>query len=456
MDADYSAVDTGTPDLGEQLRQRIFAGLPIVSLLGQPKPMAAGMTGDSGVSPARPPSTAPTPPANTAPAVSLRQPEPGTLALGQKQAVLADEDGKLTGPPAVRLTESVASTGSGATPAGIGLTGEMGEGNAARLMEAARAATAARTQPRSGESELRDLLGTEPTRDQFPAAKLPLWKKALGAAAATAAGAVNPKLAGDAARDIFGAPKRRAEEQFDQAHQKWEGNVSNLLKALNARRQDLEDQNTQSEIDARTRGKTQADKPENLDREAFDYYVGQGMSPADARKRVLQDAQDVKGPRQTHTSPFEAFAYGDENERKAASDFLDLEHRLGRKYDRPNEFEERYRLFKEDPDTYRAMFGDKSGDKPDRATATRMLSYFDKRRREVQGDFTLDDEQKRQQLDEITNLERPFMEAVQPGATNVKGGDRVEVIHPDGRRGSIPRSQLNAAKKKGYREVQPQ
>jgi len=200
-----------------------------------------------------------------------------------------------------------------------------------------------------------------------------------------------------------------------------------------------------------------AQRPENIDREAYDFYVSKGMSPAEARKRVLQDAQDVKPERQTHTSPFEAFAYGSPGEKRAAQDFLDLEKRLGSRYRNPTEFEEKYKLYKEDPETYRALFGDKSGEKPDRATATRMLNYFDKRRREVSQDFTLDDAQKQEQLQEIERLEKPFMEAVQPGAAGGRAGnnDRVEVIHPNGQRGTIPRSQLPAAKKKGYREVSP-
>jgi len=149
-----------------------------------------------------------------------------------------------------------------------------------------------------------------------------------------------------------------------------------------------------------------------------------------------------------HTSAFEAFAYGSPEEKKAAQDYIEFEKRMGTKYKSPTEFDERYRLFKEDPDTYRAMFGDKSGGGPNPANATRMLNYFDKRRREVNGDFTLDDNQKQEQLKEIENLEKPFMDAAQPGG---RGGneDRVTVVHPNGKVGTIPRSQLDKAKKKG-------
>jgi hypothetical protein len=259
--------------------------------------------------------------------------------------------------------------------------------------------------PQSVQDSYTKLLAQEPTREQF--------KALIGGARAT----------------------EDAERDFQQAHKEWQdrlGRVENL-------------------------GKMVREKPENLDREAFDYYVGKGMSPADARKRVMQDAESAKTQRPTHTNPFEAFAYGDANEKKAAENFITLEHRLGRQYRTETEFHEKYRLFKEDPDTYRAMFGDKSGGGgPDKPTATRMLSYFDKRRKEVNQDFTLDEEQKKEQLAEIEKLEKPFMDAVQPGAGGRGGNsDRVEVVHPDGRRGTIPRSQLGAAKKKGYREAQP-
>lgn len=204
-------------------------------------------------------------------------------------------------------------------------------------------------------------------------------------------------------------------------------------------------------------------RPENLDREAYDYYVGQGMTPADARKRVLQDAQSVKPERQTHTSAFEAFAYGSPEEKKAAQDYLEFEKKVGARYKTPSEFDEKFRLFKEDPDTYKAMFGDKDkSGAPDRATARAMLNYFDRRRREINQDFTLDDQQKAQQLQDIERLEKPFMDAVQPGAgggpTNTEGGaahpgdtHRVRVISPDGKEGTVPLRQLKDAKKKGYR-----
>lgn len=344
-------------------------------------------------------------------------------------------------------------TGSGnlGTPGVTTQPSETGP-NVMRILAAAQRQSATdTTQPRSLEEQYRELAAKEPTREQFPASKLPLWRKALGLAAATVAG---PQAAGPLADRILHGGEREAEGKFEQAHGDWENKVSGFLRTAKLREEDLQNRNTQSEIDVRNRPKTE--RPENLDREAFDYYVSKGMNPAEARQQVLKDAQSAKPDRQIHTSPFEAFAYGDAQEKKAAQDFLDLEHRLGSRYRTPSEFEEKYRLFKEDPDTYRAMFGDKSAEKPDRATATRMLNYFDRRRREIQQDFTLDDNQKQEQLKDVENLEKPFLDAVQPGAAAGGKNDRVEVIHPNGQRGTVPRSQLDKAKKKGYREATQQ
>ncbi|HEY6129263.1 MAG TPA: hypothetical protein VIW23_13880 [Candidatus Acidoferrum sp.] len=203
---------------------------------------------------------------------------------------------------------------------------------------------------------------------------------------------------------------------------------------------------------------------------ATDKKIDEGYNAKGQRVHVYQRQDgsqytkafpDIVRQEQTtgHTSPFEAFAYGSPEEKRSAQDFLDLEHRLGSRYRSPSEFEEKYRLFKQDPETYRAMFGDKNAGGPDRATATKMLAYFDRRRREVNQDFTLEDSQKQEQLKDIENLEQPFLDAVQPGAGRGGAGavgadDRVEVIHPNGQRGTIPRSQLGTAKKKGYRVVE--
>jgi len=147
---------------------------------------------------------------------------------------------------------------------------------------------------------------------------------------------------------------------------------------------------------------------------------------------------------QTLTNPFEAFAYGTPQEKRAAQDFLDYEKKIGARYEKPGEIEQRYSLFQKDPDAYRQMFGDR-GAAQDQATATRMLSYLDRQRKEIEADWTLDEPTKAQRLAEIQDLEQPNLDAAAPA------GDRVNVISPSGQQGTIPRSQLSGAQKKGYR-----
>jgi hypothetical protein len=505
MDVDYNAVDTSGGDPLAELRRRILAGLPIVPMSGgtgaQPMPQSVPSTpavsfSGSPAASAQPAAAAASPAVQPGtPVVSLTNQQPSkppvlhdsdelppherfldpkdqgvqkAIALGHTpppsdagkalyaagvfdRASSTDSEGKAAGPPAVSLTNAANSKDEAAQ----GDTPQFADqsAGAARMLAAARSgAGQGGTQSRSAEDEFREALNQEPTRDQFPAGKTS-WLRRLGSVGIGAlAGVVNPALGVKAGTAFLNRPKTDAEQKFEEAHQTWEGKLGNLFKAATLQHQSMEDKNLQSEIDARS--KTKEEKPENLDREAYDDYVSRGMTPADARKRALQDAQSVKPERTTHTSAFEAFAYGDPQEKKAAQDYLEFEKRVGARYKTPSEFDEKFRLFKEDPDTYKAMFGDKSRSGPDPATATKMLSYFDKRRREIQGDFTLDDQQKAQQLQDIENLEKPFMDAVQPDARN--GNDRVEVIHPNGQHGTIPRSQLGAAKKKGYREAQSQ
>jgi hypothetical protein len=146
------------------------------------------------------------------------------------------------------------------------------------------------------------------------------------------------------------------------------------------------------------------------------------------------------------TDPFEAFAYGTPEEKQAAKDFLDAEKKAGARYDKPGEIEQRYDLFRKDPDSYRQMFGDRGGAQ-DKAQASRMLQFFDKQRKEIEQDWTLDEPTKAQRLAEIQDLERPYLDT----AAAAPAGDRVTVVSPQGKTGTIPRSQLKDAQKKGYK-----
>jgi len=158
----------------------------------------------------------------------------------------------------------------------------------------------------------------------------------------------------------------------------------------------------------------------------------------------------TQGKQVGHTSPFEAFAYGTPEEKKAAQDFLAFEKRMGAQYQRPTEAEFRYSLYQRDPQGYKAVFGDK-GATADRAQATKMFTFFEKQREAIQKDFMLDENEKAQQLKDIEELERPYRDVIAGGGGGGNAGERVSVIAPDGTPGTIPRSQVAAAKRKGYR-----
>jgi hypothetical protein len=182
--------------------------------------------------------------------------------------------------PAVRLSDSANTGTQVSAPQSAG-----GAGNGLAMLAAARmngggdATGSAAVQPRTPEDEYRDLLTKEPTRDQFPAQKMGAWKKVLGAALSTAAGVSNPALAGETARKFFGAPERKAEEQFDQAHQQWEGKLGNFMKAAQLHHLGTEDRNLQSEIDTRNAPGTDHAKLAEL-------Y-------ADAVKKATQEGRDL-------------------------------------------------------------------------------------------------------------------------------------------------------------------
>ena len=286
-------------------------------------------------------------------------------------------------------------------------------------------------------------LGRRPSPEDYPAAQLHGWRKALAPLFVGMAAFGNPAAGERAYEHIYQEPRQRAKEQYQAALTDYNQRFAEQLATA---REEREEANVRSEIAAREREKPT--RPETLDREAYDYYVSQGMTPAAARRQVLADAA---GQKQRVTNPFEAFAYGTPQEKQAAQDFLTFEKETGERFRRPTEFEERFNLFKSDPDTYRAMFGDKPG-AANQAQADKMLRYLDGRRKEINADLLMEDEEKQRRLGEIDQLEQPFLEAAgvgggQPGAA----GDKVRVIHPDGTPGTVPRANLDRALKRGYR-----
>jgi hypothetical protein len=176
------------------------------------------------------------------------------------------------------------------------------------------------------------------------------------------------------------------------------------------------------------------------------------------------------GNRKPLTSPYEAYAYGSPDERKAAQDFITFEKQQESRYRQPGEIEQRYSLYQRDPGAYKDMFGDRGAaqDTRDEAQATRMLEYFDKQRKAIQNDFTLDDDEKQKQLADIDELSKPYLDAAGPGngassnrtSAASQGGNgprpnEVEVISPTGQRGYVPKANLAKALKRGYKQAGP-
>ncbi len=127
-----------------------------------------------------------------------------------------------------------------------------------------------------------------PRREDFPAGEeLSGWKKYLALGLATLAGTASgkPELTGSLAERIFHGQRDEAERRYQQGEQEFERGQAGEERAARI-------ENIRSEIKARETPK--AEKPENLDREAYDFYIAGGMSPAEARKQVLKDASEAK------------------------------------------------------------------------------------------------------------------------------------------------------------------
>jgi hypothetical protein len=129
------------------------------------------------------------------------------------------------------------------------------------------------------------LLGQEPQRADFDKYALPTWKKVLGGGLAAIAGAASrdPQLTGQLATSIF----RRPEIKYQEAEQEYGRRLGQAKTAADVEREAAEEQRKKDLP-------TKPEKPEGLDREAYDFYVMGGMSPAEARKQVLKDAASIK------------------------------------------------------------------------------------------------------------------------------------------------------------------
>jgi len=225
--------------------------------------------------------------------------------------------------------------------------------------------------------------------------------------------------------------------------------------AADTARAKAEQENADTEKEKAENPPAKPTKEGNPEQQAYDAEIAAGKSPQEAYRSVLAEQQGAK--KTEPASPFEAFAYGTPEERKAAQDFLALEKRTGAQYRTPSEIDERYSLYKRDPDAYKSMFGNR-GDAQDQANsaraqaqAARMLKYFDARRKEIQNSFLMDDDEKQQQLSQIDQLEKPYQDAAQVKPRATDESDTIQVINPNGTAGTIPVSNIKKALSRGYK-----
>jgi len=121
------------------------------------------------------------------------------------------------------------------------------------------------------------LSGQQPKREDFKQYDLPTWKKVLGTGLGFALG--SPQL--------VSSSLNRPEMKFERAQGEYQQRLGQAKTAADEERAQAEEQRKQQLP-------TKPEKPENLDREAYDFYIQGGMSPAEARKQVLKDAANAK------------------------------------------------------------------------------------------------------------------------------------------------------------------
>ena len=322
-----------------------------------------------------------------------------------------------------------------------------------------------------------------PQWSEYKPKKVGLGRKVLGMAIAGLAGMGNPAEGTALGRSIVYGPQL---ENFKAANEEFNTAMNEGKQREAATENELKDEETQA-----TANKTQADAAEanarayalknpatknglTADEQTFDDLMrgnkGAPQINPDTGKpyTALEANRAVKALGQTgkrFTDPFEAFTYGTADEKKAAQDFLTFEKKNDARYQKPDEIEARYSLYKRDPQAYMAMFGnrDAAQDSRDQAQAARMLKYFDGQRKSIQGDFTLGDAEKQAQLDQIDQLEQPYLGIAQP--QGAQGGNTAA---SRGGRGNAPRykvgdtvtykgqqMRVSGVRKDGKLELQP-
>lgn len=295
-----------------------------------------------------------------------------------------------------------------------------------------------------------------PQLSDYPPVELHGWRKGLGALFTGMAAFGNPEEGERVRHRLFEEPRERAQQEYQAAASAYDTELQQgrqdraETRAEEAERAKAELEAAQAKKaatpPARKFGRAVIDNPQKPGEPlAADFDPDSGAYINPDTGEAIAGAKPWEKP-QKITNPFEAFTYGSPQEKQSAQDFLSFEKKIGQQYEKPGDVEQRYELYNRDPEAYKAMFGDR-GAAQDEAQATRMLNYFDKRRKEISGDWALDETEKAKQLSEIDELQKPYMNA----AGGNQDTDRVTVIHPNGTKGTIPRSQLKAAQKKGYK-----
>lgn len=340
---------------------------------------------------------------------------------------------------------------------------------------------------------------SEPVAPKPEDFKTSLLRKLYGAAAGFGIGALaGEPIGAEVGERVANPGLARAQRDYARAQDQWKTQGAGLEKEAKLR--DLDERINASEaaarraIDGRTLDQLYTDAVRAGDgprqAQVLDAIKGlEGAKRGEETPFAVWRQQNPTAPVESFfaaekggkefADPFQAFLYGTPDQQKAAKDFIAFERQQGARFERPDEIQERYSLYKRDPEAYRDMFGNR-GTAQDQAQASRMLKFFDTEKNRITNDFTLGDDDKKQQLQEIADLEQPYLAAasVQPPSAqgapsparngnanqnanangNVGGPrkDEVEVTNPQGVRGYIPKANLARALKQGYKQVNAQ
>ena len=277
--------------------------------------------------------------------------------------------------------------------------------------------------------------GQRPTYTQFQPAPMRWWQKILAPIAVGAASWHNPEGGARAYDEIYNEPRREAQERYQSATGEYDRGLAAAIGTENEERQRELESSAAEERGVRLEGERLSNQEKEralaapltasvptLDQQ-LDAAIQKGDRGEIDRLMDLRDRKAGAGKSdRTLGNPFEAYAYGTPVQKQAATEFLDLEEKAKTRAQRPSEWEERYQLFKRDPDAYLQMTGAaQRGTTAERQHAEKMLKYFDEERTAISKDFLLDEPTRKQRLAEIGELEKPYLELAKPGNAGAGG-----------------------------------